>query len=144
MNRIINKLFSHAKCLTCKTSMDKMMHCGIWGSLNWHFAIRHWRTLIRQLQMVVLMFHSHTHTGTLTGGSSTYTLSKGKWMPFYTYMLLSLNSFGYIKKSGMRLCICSLLLFKFRIYLWAFLDIKNVLQRVLQNHLLSISGLLSR
>lgn len=29
MNSIINKLFSHAKCLTCKTSMDKMMHCGI-------------------------------------------------------------------------------------------------------------------
>uniref|UniRef100_A0A8B9MRZ1 diacylglycerol kinase (ATP) n=1 Tax=Accipiter nisus TaxID=211598 RepID=A0A8B9MRZ1_9AVES len=25
---ITNKLFSHAKCLTCKTSMDKMMHCG--------------------------------------------------------------------------------------------------------------------
>lgn len=96
MNSIINKLFSEVKCLPCKASMDKMMHCVcedpwtdtfLLGTEEHLDSCRWWS-----------LFHSHTHTGTLTGGSSIHTLSKGKWMPFYHRTAFIIKQLHFYKK----------------------------------------------
>lgn len=91
MNGIRNVMFSYVTCLSFKIRMMETMH-----SLSedpWvDTAIRHCWTFYYTAAAGVLVFHSHMHAGMLIGGSSTYMLREGDWMPFKNTCFLLRNT----------------------------------------------------